>query len=81
MSNIQTRTIHIRPTSRHYYLNIRIVNIIIQILCLTACICIIAIPEEILNPNHDHDGKEERATKPLLALVAVCELTHQLRLC
>lgn len=67
-------TIRIRPTSRHYYFNIRIVNIIIQILCLVACICILAIPEEILNPNHDHDEKEETARQPILALVTVREL-------
>ncbi|TID18248.1 hypothetical protein E6O75_ATG06324 [Venturia nashicola] len=76
MSESQSDVIRLRPTSRHYYIRIRIVNIIVQIICLVACICIIAIPEEILNPNHDHDGRHEQATKPILALVAVAGGVH-----
>lgn len=81
MSHIQPRTIQIRPTSRHYYFNIRVVNIILQIICLVGCICIFAIPEEILNPNHEHGHEEQEAsaTQPILALVAVCDLLNPLR--
>lgn len=67
----RSNTIRIRPTARHYHFNTRLCNIVIQLVCLVACLCILAIPESILSPGPESSENEVKITQPILALIAV----------